>query len=683
MKYALGKPLGSNEPGEEEFSMKMTRSEISRREFMIGTAAATALVGVTGVMSSSAYADTTGQSHLNCDLLVCGATPAGIAAAVTAAREGLSVILTEYEDHIGGIVTNGLTNTDLNPAHRPTVGGFFNEFTDRVVAYYRQMDETVPGRPNVRLCRSGFAYEPSVAEHIFQQFVSEHSARLQVLLRHQLKRAIMDQNRITGAVFDQRDTGRSNIQIDARVLIDATYEGDLAAMANAVFRLGREGRQEFNEPHAGLIYMKIGSDTPEPGSTGEGDKAIQAFCFRFSATTNPENRAPVEKPQGYNRSDYQYLLEDIRTGKLTRLDEIFGIFPMPNKKVEFNSLHPVPSTGLPSESLDLAEECWPWPEATFAERRRIYERYLTHNVGMLWMLQNDPEVPDVLRKDSLRYGWCKDEFVNNKNLPRQVYVREGRRIEGEYLLTEHDGFLAPGLQRTRIQPTSIALAEWRYDCHSAHRYDPAHPGVREGYTFAPDDIFQIPYGVVVPKSVDGLLVPVACSATHIAYGALRMEPVFMALGQACGKAAHLAIDNGVAVRAVSVPHLQQSLLADGGTITYFDDFQGGSEAFTAFQWLGARGLNSGYLAKSQKRLSRREGAERFRRIMEQVGHKWTGDLDEGTHGPLKYEDVATWLRSVALKVPGPDENSIDLGTPTDGIKCEEFALLLYHSLAPA
>ena len=252
--------------------------------------------------------------------------------------------------------------------------------------------------------------------------------------------------------------------------------------------------------------------------------------------------------------------------KYRSLNQVFGVFPMPGGKVEFNNHEVSPTTGVPSESLDLAEKCWPWPEAAWSERRRIYEDYLTHNVGMLWMLQNDPEMPPALRQDAQQYGWCSDEYINNKHLPRQLYVREGRRIEGEYLLTEHDGDLAEGWKRTRVQPTSIGLVEWPFDSHGCHRYDPEHPGTREGYTFVDHAIFQIPYGVVVPKKVDGLLVPVACSATHIAYNGLRMEPVFMILGEACGQAAHLAIKNGVPARAVPLPYLQKYLLENGGAI---------------------------------------------------------------------------------------------------------------------
>jgi hypothetical protein len=493
----------------------------------------------------------------------------------------------------------------------------------------------------------------------------------------------MVHKRVKGAIFENRDAPGHSVQIEAEVLIDATYEGDLAAMSGAEFRLGRESREEFHEPHAGLIYMKFGTVDPLPGSTGAGDKAIQSYCFRFSATSDPKNCVLVQKPEPYDRSDYHYLLEDIRGGKLTNLGQVFGVYPIPNGKVEFNSQNPLPKTGLPSESLDLAEECWPWPEATPSERRKIYERYLRHNVGMLWMLQNDPEVPEALQTDAQRYGWCKDEFAHNHHLPRQVYVREGRRIEGEYLLTEHDGSMALGWERTRIQPTSIALVEWGYDSHACHRFNPAYPGIREGYTMVQHEIFQVPYGVVVPKRIDGLLVPVACSATHIAYNALRMEPVFMQLGEACGLAAHLAIRDHVAVRSVSVPHLQQYLLANRGPITYFDDLEASPETFTAYQWLGARGLNKGYHAELQKSLTRAEGAERLRRILDTLQHAWTVPSGARTSVPLQAEDLTTWLGSAGFEAHGVNQALTDLRATPEGLTCEQFALIVYPFLAPS
>jgi len=587
---------------------------------------------------------------------------------------GRQVILAEYEDHVGGILSNGLTNTDLQVERRTAVGGFFEEFTRRIIEYYRAVDAGTSGAAHVQVARGGWAYEPRVAEAVFQKMLAEQP-RVQLMLRHELKTVTMDGQRIAGAVFEPRDTVGRMIRVNAPVVIDATYEGDLAALAKAEYRLGREGRNELGEPHAGLIYMKFGSPELQSGSTGQADKAIQAYCFRFTATTDPFLRVPVEKPARYDRSDYSYLLKDIERGQIARLDQIFGVFPLPGGKVELNSRHPSPVTGVPSESLDLAEECWPWPEATQSQRRRIYERYLAHNVGMLWMLQNDPDIPAALREDSRRYGWCPDEYIGNNHLPRQVYVREGRRIEGEYLLTEHDGELAGELDRTRIQPTSIGLVEWQYDSHACHRFDPDHPGIREGYTYIDHAVFQIPYGVVVPKVIDGLLVPVACSASHVAYNALRMEPVFMALGEACGHAAHLAGTARVPVRSVPVDHLQRALLANGGVITYLDDLPSSDEAFAACQWLGARGFNRGYQAEAGRSVTRGESAERLGRVLQHMSRTWSGGGTGDPSAPLLPEHVMEWLKSAGFEMASRQTNG--------GLTVGQFATLVYETVATA
>ena len=357
-------------------------------------------------------------------------------------------------------------------------------------------------------------------------------------------------------------------------------------MAGAPFRTGREGRSEYGEPHAGRIYMRFGDTQPGPGSTGEPDDATEAYCFRFHVTKVAANRVPIEKPKEFNRDDYHFELADIRSGKATQFRHFVQLIPMPQGKFEMNSDHPHPDTGVPSESLDLAEDNWAWPEASTVRRREIYDRYLNHNVGLLWLLQNDAEVPAALREDARQYGWCRDEWPANGHLPRQVYVRQGRRIEGEYVLTERDAELDKQLQRTRVQPTSIGIVEWSFDSHGCHKYDPAHSGVREGYTMVPHEPFQIPYGVLVPRRIDGLLVPVACSCSHVAYNAIRMEPVFMVLGEASGIAAHLAIRDSVAPRRVPVAELQRLLVERRGVATFYEDLKFDHPTFAAMQWLG-------------------------------------------------------------------------------------------------
>ncbi len=267
---------------------------------------------------------------------------------------------------------------------------------------------------------------------------------------------------------------------------------------------------------------------------------------------------------------------------------------------------------------------------------------------MIWLLQNDPEVPAALREDALQYGWHKDEWRENGHVPRQVYVRQGRRILGDYVLTERDADLDLKLQRTRVQPTSIAVLEWAFDPHGHHKYDPAHPGVREGYFYLDHDPFQVPYGVVVPRKIDGLLVPVACSCSHVAYNALRMEPVFMALGEACGIAAHLAIQHKVALRRVPAPELQALLVERRGVVTFYEDLSFTDNSFAAFQWLGARGLNTGYRAAKDTKLTQREGAERLARILGFAGSRWAAP-NGVTDAPLLASELTVWLKNAGYK----------------------------------
>lgn len=610
------------------------------------------------------------QSRRSADVVIYGATPAGIGAAVAAARLGRTVILSEYVDHIGGIVSNGLTNADIGK--RQAVGGLFYEFTRRALETYTAQDKANPSLQNVKLCKDGYWYEASLAEKIFHDMIGAEGGRIQLLLSHELKRTSVRGNRLTSIYLEDRAKPGSLVELTAAAFIDATYEGDLAAMAGAPFRTGRESRAEYNEPHAGRIYMKFRENTPLPGSTGEADQATQAYCFRMHVTNVPEKRIPIEKPATYNRDEYALTLEDIRAGRITKFREVIQVYAMPNGRFELNSDHVHPDTGIPRESLDLAEECWPWPTATPAQRQKIYQRYLDHNVGMIWLLQNDPEVPEALRKDASQYGWHRDEWVSNRNRPRQVYVRQGRRILGDYVLTENDANLDPELKRTRIQPTSIGVIEWAFDPHGHHRYDPAHPGVREGYFFVDHEPFQVPYGVVVPRKIDGLLVPVACSCSHVAYNALRMEPVFIVLGEACGVAAHLAIQQRVPLRRIPTNQLQSILAERRGVLTFYEDMPFTDPDFAAFQWLGARGLNPGYRAEKAQKLNQGEAAARLARILHYEGKTWTAPL-QGADLPLTSEILAGWLKAAGYPAPSPQPGPLDLSG---------FARTVYAALRP-
>ncbi len=494
----------------------------------------------------------------------------------------------EESAHVGGIIAGGLTNTDIRK--HGAVGGLYNDFKRRIVEHYT----TTYGANSkqVKVCKNGNMFEAHVAEKTFRDMLASEK-NITLLQRYCVvaarvvgsdgaEKAAPPGKRIDGAApkefgptvklvsITAEDLSKPGTQTEFRAstFIDCTYEGDLAALAGVPYRVGRESRAAFGEPHAGNIYLRFKDYNPLPGSTGEADDGIQAFCFRFHLTKDRTNSMPVEKPAGYKREDYKHLLNDIRKGQLRRFRDTIQLYEMPNEKWEVNSEHNVAGGDAPSESLDLAEENWTWPEAGPEERARIFKRYWSHNEGLIWLLQNDSEVPQSLRDEASQWGFPKDEFTENRHRPHHLYVRQGRRIWGEYTVTQNDArpIFETGLPKR--QPDGIAVTEFEFDSHAVTKFNPSYPGVREGYIFIAHDPFQIPYRIVVPKSVDGLLVPVACSATHVGYSALRMEPVFMALGEACGIAAKTALDAKVELRAVDVPAVQKEIIKRGGVVLY-------------------------------------------------------------------------------------------------------------------
>lgn len=520
------------------------------------------------------------------DVVVSGATPAGVAAAVSAARGGLRVTLLEESAHVGGIVSGGLTNTDIRK--HGAVGGLYAEFKRRIVEHYQKTFGA--DSKELKLCQNGNMFDPHVAEQVFRDMLAAE-ANIRLLERHRVTRALVRDTqehsavpgkridgpapkefappvRLTGVVVEDLSKPGTFLELRSGCFIDATYEGDLAALAGVPYRVGRESRADFREPHAGKIYVRFGDSNPLPGSTGEADAGIQAFCFRLHLTRIPSNLVPIEKPASFNRNDYRELLGQMADGSLTQFRQAIQLYPMPGGNCEVNSDHPHPDTGVPAESLDLAEENWTWPEASTAERERLFNRYWSHNEGLLWLLQHDEAVPESIRREALQWGFPKNEFVDHRNRPHHLYVRQGRRIWGDYTLTENDAKPVPKTGLPKRQPDGIAIAEYPFDCHGVTRYDPAHPMLRPGYFYVDHDPIQLPYRILVPKCVDGLLVPVACSATHVAYQALRMEPVFMALGEACGIAATTAQAAQAEVRAVNVADVQREILRRGGVVLY-------------------------------------------------------------------------------------------------------------------
>lgn len=509
------------------------------------------------------------------DVVVVGGTPGGIATAVSAARNGQKVVLVAARDHVGGMMTSGLGKSDIE--NRAMIGGLFREMITRVHDHY--VRQWGADHENVRLCRDGYYYEPSVAEAVLNEMLSEESS-ITVMTGWQLQQASVTDDRLHAATFIRRGTSESRT-INAPVFVDATYEGDLIALSGARFRVGREARQEFNEPHAGVVYFDYQQKEFLSGTTGKGDDALPAWTYRLCLTTDPENAVPLtEPPPQYNRANYTAYFDDLAAGRLDApkkykpgrgynpahfgtLVRALSVTEIPGGKTDVN-INPRPlAFPFPEENRGYLDN--------FERREQIETRHRNLTLGLLWFLQNDPEVPEEHRRLARELHLPKDEFTDNGHFPFQLYIREGRRLVGEYVMTEHDitGDGTPG--GIRRHDDCIAIGEFPIDSFPCHKQQPGDSVVLEGYLGMLDHItrpYQIPYRIMIPERIDGLIVPVAASTTHVAYSSVRMEPTWMALGQAAGVAAALANETEQPLRSVPVPELQQRLQAQGQVLDH-------------------------------------------------------------------------------------------------------------------
>jgi hypothetical protein len=527
------------------------------------------------------------------DVVVVGGTPGGVMAAIAAARGGHDVVLLERTRHVGGLPANGLGRTDIQT--RGATGGLFMEFVNRVRDHYVRTYGA--GSPQVRDASGGYNFEPRVAERIFQQMLAEQP-RITVLRMRQFDAdpadAHLEDGRLARIVVTDRETGARE-EFRGRVFIDATYEGDLAAAAGVPYRVGREDAAEFGEPMAGRIYKQWGGPVG-PGSTGRGDNAVQAYNYRLPLTNRPENRVPITQPARYDREEFVSLIDDLQLGRVAApaeaprnemawdgIGRIVNMVWLPNGKTDANNQHAA------FLSTDLPEENWPWPTASWDWRDRYAERLRDYTLGLLWFAQNDPALPEEFRRRTGEWGLAADEYEDNGHFPRQVYVRQGRLIDGEHLFTAHDALPAAGQLRPPVYPASVTASHYPLDSHAVLKREPGRVHL-EGFFSMMTQPYTVPYGVIVPRRVDGLLTPVAVSGTHVGFSTLRMEPCWMALGQAAGVAASLSIRAGVPVRSVDVASVQDELLRQGAVLIFFRDAQPGQPHFEALQFWALRGL---------------------------------------------------------------------------------------------
>jgi len=473
-------------------------------------------------------------------VLVYGATPAGIAAAIAAAQAGRTVAMLEPSAHLGGMLTGGLSRTDIGKPE--TVGGFFREFQRRVHAHY--LAAYGEGSPQEQASRGGLHFEPRVAREVLEGWVAETEGV--ALERHAVIRELRQVNGEVKELVSGETVWR------ARVWVDATYEGDLLAAAGCQLRVGRESRAEFDEEYAGLLYWDPERARPGDGSTGEGDARVQAYCYRVCLTADPRIRVPFPAPTTYDPTTYDLLMQFLRAKPNARLQDLVLLAELPNEKYDCNNW------GFCWQSMDCIEGNTAYPTATPAERARIAAAHRDYQLGWWKFVQTDPRVPPRLQAAAGAFGLCRDEFVDSDHWPPQLYVREARRLVGDVTFTQRHA------QRDRERADGIAVGSYPLDSHATQWYCPgqATPWA-EGFFMANVKPYDIPFGVMTTPAAPNLLVPVCASGTHVGYGTLRLEPVLTNLGWAAGTAAALALEQDVAPRSVDVEQLRELLRTSG------------------------------------------------------------------------------------------------------------------------
>ena len=515
------------------------------------------------------------------DVVVYGGTSAGVTAAVQAQRMGASVVLVCPDVHLGGLSSGGLGFTDTGD--KSVIGGIAREFYERVYDHYQNDDAWVwqrrdqfgnrgQGTPAIDgELRTMWIFEPHVAEQAFEDFIAE--AEIAVHRDAWLDRAPGGVTVVDGRIVALRTLAGDEYR--GKMFVDATYEGDLLAAAGVDFHVGRESSATYSEEYNGVqvgvfhhghwfktpisAYVAPGDPTsgllprisPDPpGEQGAGDRKLQAYCYRMCLTDHPDNRTPFPKPAGYDADEYELLLRVLESGWREGFRKFDAV---PNRKTDANNHGPF--------STDNIGFNYDYPEATYERRAEILAEHAQYQQGMMYFLANDPRVPGDVREKFSRWGLAADEFVDNGNWPHQIYVRESRRLIGEYVMTEHDCL---GRKTT---PDSVGMGSYAMDSHNVQRFV-----TPEGYVQNEGDVgvrpphpYAVAYGSLTPKrdQCTNLLVPVCVSSSHIAFGSIRMEPVFMILGQSAATAAVQAIEDDLAVQDVPYAQLRERLLADG------------------------------------------------------------------------------------------------------------------------
>ncbi len=534
-----------------------------------------AIIGAVVLLTSDCRAAEPAQY----DVVVYGATAGGVTAAVQAARMDKRVLLISPSQRVGGLTSGGLGATDIG--NKSAIGGLSREFYRRVQKHYaepsawrQQPKAAYRSRRQTPNDDAMWTFEPHVAEQILREMLAETTATLLLNERLELDGGVTMSEGVIQSIMME-----SGKRFAGKVFIDASYEGDLLAKAGVSYHVGREANAKYDETlngvqtrnaihhqfQAGVDPYRIAGDPSSgllpgvhagpPGEEGAGDHRVQAYNLRLCVTDAVENQLPFEKPADYDPQQFELLLRNFEAGE-TRIP--WSPTPMPNRKTDTNNNY--------GFSTDFIGESYQWPEADYATRARIYTKHLRYMQGLMWTLANHPRVPAAIRAEVSRWGNCQDEFTENGGWSPQLYVREARRMVSEYVMTQHH------CVGREVAEDSVGLAAYTMDSHNVQRYVDAQGQVRnEGDVqvggFSP---YPIAYRALRPTRQEcrNLLAPVALSASHIAYGSIRMEPVFMVLGQSAATAACLAIDQQSDVQDVDIAMLQSRLQADGQVLAW-------------------------------------------------------------------------------------------------------------------
>lgn len=532
-----------------------------------------ALSAITCLASMAAGAPPAEAQPQRADIVVYGCTSGGVIAAIEARRLGRSVLLVCREDYLGGMSTNGLGWSDTGN-HR-AIGGLSLDFYRKVKRHYDDPSVWIhsprPARAENFIDGDAmWQFEPKVGERIYEDWARE--AGVTIVRNQRLDRSKRGVEMADGKITAFRS--KAGQRFEGKVFIDATYEGDLMASAGVRFTVGREANATYGEtlngvqlqnttnhqftldvdpyrvpgdPHSGLV-RRVSAEPPAP--EGTADTRIQAYTYRMCLTDVPANRVPFAKPKGYDASQYTLLKRYMDAGYRNFFEKFDRI---PNGKTDTNNFG--------AFSFDNIGMNYGYPEGSDAARAAIAREHTLYQQGLLWFMANDPGVPAETRAEMWRWGLCKDEFVKTGHWPREMYVREARRMVSDFVMAE------PHLRGTKATPRPIGMGSYNMDSHNVQRIVDARGFVRnEGnIEVSPGQPYPISYDAIAPRKGEAtnLLVPVALSASHIAYGSIRMEPVFMILGQSAAAAASIAIDEDVAVQDVDYTRLRARLLAEG------------------------------------------------------------------------------------------------------------------------